>query len=90
MKHAAPVRIEATCLGVTGRAGAAWPEIAPLPAGMRHELETLARRPMDRSHEWADRLAAGPQHATLVKAVRQVLESDFDHIRQLARVTPSA
>ena len=68
------------------------PEIAPLPAGMRHELETLARdgRWTD-LHEWADRLAADPQHAALVKAVRQALESlDFDHIRQLARVTPSA
>lgn len=74
------------------RRGLPVPEIAPLPAGMRHELETLARdgRWTD-LHEWADRLAADPQHAALVKAVRQALESlDFDHIRQLARVTPSA
>ena len=68
------------------------PEIAPLPAGLRHELETLARdgRWTD-LHEWADRLAADPQHAALVKAVRQALESlDFDHILHLAQVTPSA
>ncbi|MBT2336326.1 histidine kinase [Variovorax paradoxus] len=57
------------------RRGQPVPEIAPLPAAMRQELETLARdgRWTD-LHEWADRLAEDPHHAALVKAVRQALE----------------
>lgn len=68
------------------------PEIAPLPLGVRKELEALARdgRWSD-LHEWTDRLAADPRHAALVKAVRQALERlDFDHISHLAQATPCA
>ena len=45
MKHAAPVRIEATCVGGDRprRRSLPVPEIASLPAGMRRELEALAR-----------------------------------------------
>lgn len=67
------------------------PAIAPLPAAVRAELESLARdgRWTD-LHEWADRLtAADSRHAALVEAVRQALDRlDFEHIRLLARATP--
>lgn len=69
---------------VFGRAGVERRRIVPLPAGMRHRLEALARdgRWTD-LHAWADRLAADPHHAPLVQAVRLALESlDFDRIRQ--------
>jgi len=65
--------------------------IAPLPAGVRDELEVLARdgRWSD-LHEWADRLASDMQHAVLVDAVRNALDRlDFEHIRLLARATPN-
>lgn len=65
--------------------------IAPLPDAMRAELETLAREGRWTDlHEWADRLADDPHHAALVAAVRQALDAlDFEHIRHLARATPS-
>lgn len=68
------------------------PAIAPLPASVRDELETLARdgRWSD-LHEWADRLAADARHGALVDAVRHALDMlDFEHIRLLARATPNA
>lgn len=68
------------------------PAIAPLPAAVRDELETLARdgRWSD-LHEWADRLAADARHSALVEAVRHALDLlDFEHIRLLARATPNA
>ncbi|WP_432730691.1 sensor histidine kinase [Variovorax sp. W6] len=68
------------------------PAIAPLPAAVRDELETLARdgRWSD-LHDWADRLAADARHSALVEAVRHALDLlDFEHIRLLARATPNA
>ncbi|MEZ2297694.1 ATP-binding protein [Variovorax sp. RCC_210] len=67
------------------------PAMAPLPAAARDELEMLARdgRWSD-LHEWADRLAVDARHAALVEAVRHALQLlDFEHIRLLARATPS-
>jgi len=65
--------------------------IAPLPDAMRAELETLAREGRWTDlHEWADRIAHDAHHAALVAAVRQALDAlDFEHIRHLARATPS-
>lgn len=66
--------------------------MAPLPEAVRAELETLAREGRwSDLHEWADRLAHSTRHKALVRAVRQALEAlDFEHIRHLARATPSA
>jgi len=74
------------------RARAPVPEIAPLPASMRSELDSLARdgRWSD-LHEMASRLASDPNHAAFVNALRQALDGlDFDQIRHLANATPSA
>ena len=74
------------------RARAPVPEIAPLPASVRSELESLARdgRWSD-LHDMASRLASDPNHAAFVNALRQALDGlDFDQIRHLANATPSA
>lgn len=75
----------------SGRRHPPTPAMTPLPAGVRDELEMLARdgRWSD-LHEWADRLAVDTRHAALVEAVRHALQLlDFEHIRLLARAAPS-
>ncbi|KIQ35268.1 hypothetical protein RT97_04990 [Variovorax paradoxus] len=72
------------------RARRAGPQIAPLPAEVRRDLETMARdgRWTD-LHEWMNRLAPDPAHAPLVQAVRQALDAlDFEQILYMARAAP--
>lgn len=68
------------------------PTINPISPSQQADLEQFARdgRWSD-LHEWANRLASDPHHASLVAAVRQGLDRlDFEQIRLLARAVPIA